>query len=260
MSPQTVLSLFAGIGGFDLGLQRAGMRIIAQSEINPFCQAILKKHWPEVEQLGDITTIQKFPKADLICGGFPCQPVSIAGRRKGSRDKRWMWPEFYRAICQVRPRWAIIENVPGLLSADRGRLFAGILRDFAAIGYDAEWRIISAADLGAPHLRKRLIIIAYPHSIGSDWTRKKRPRRPESSDSGPHPVQPRLAFGGAQKPRFGLQPIERSNWWDIESDLDRVAHGVPCRVDRIRALGNAIVPQVAEYLGSQIINAMSGLK
>ena len=141
----TIGSLFSGIGGFELGLeQTGGFKTIWQCEIDPFCQQVLAKHWPNVKRFSDITSMgidEDIPYVDVICGGFPCQPVSVAGKRKGDCDERWMWPEFYRIICQVRPKWVIIENVPGLLSFDSGRLFRSVLWDLSKMGYNAEWRV-----------------------------------------------------------------------------------------------------------------------
>jgi site-specific DNA-cytosine methylase len=162
-----MLDLFSGIGGFSLGCEATkGFETIAFCEIDPFCRKVLAKHWPDVPIFEDIKQLDRqkldsLGKIDVICGGFPCQPVSCAGKRKGDKDERWLWPEFYRIVCEVRPKWVLVENVPGLLSADSGRLFAGILRDLASSGYDAEWNIVSAASVGAPHLRRRVFIVAH---------------------------------------------------------------------------------------------------
>lgn len=164
----TVGSLFSGIGGFELGLERTGgFKTVWQCEIDEFCQKVLAKHWPDVQRFSDIKEMNgDVPHVDVICGGFPCQPVSVAGKRKGDCDERWLWPEFFRVVCEVNPTWVLVENVPGLLSADSGRIFGGILRDLSRCGYDAEWNIISAANVGAPHLRKRVFIVAYSQRIG----------------------------------------------------------------------------------------------
>lgn len=129
-------SLFSGIGGLELGLERAGMKTIWQVEWDSFARKVLEKHWPGVPKYEDIKTVdfKSLPKPDLICGGFPCQPISCAGKRKGDKDERWLWPEFYRAICETQPRWVLVENVPGLLSICNGRLFGGILKDLAEGG------------------------------------------------------------------------------------------------------------------------------
>jgi DNA (cytosine-5)-methyltransferase 1 len=158
----TVGSLFSGIGGLDLGLERAGMKVVWQSEIDPFACKVLKKHWPEVVNHGDIKQIDwgTVEPVDIICGGYPCQPFSTAGKRKGTDDPRHLWPWVRTAISELRPQYAILENVRGHLSM--GGL--QVVGELAEIGYDAEWRVISAAGLGAPHRRDRIIILAYPNS------------------------------------------------------------------------------------------------
>src|SRR3990167_7192103 len=142
------------------------MEVRWQVENDSFCSKVLAKHWPEVKRYGDIRTLtgEELESVDLICGGFPCQPVSVAGKRRGTEDERWLWPEFARLLRVVRPRYALIENVPGLLG------FGGmsdILRDLAGLRYDAEWSIIPAAAVGAPHLRGRVFIVAYLSGIGT---------------------------------------------------------------------------------------------
>lgn len=161
----TVGSLFSGIGGFDLGLECAGMQVIWQSEIDEFASRVLKKHWPDVPNLGDITKVDwsKVERPDVICGGYPCQPFSTAGKRGGANDARHLWPAMHNAICVLRPRYALMENVRGHLSLGFGR----VLGDLAEIGYDAEWQIIPAAAVGAPHKRDRVFIVAYPNNTGN---------------------------------------------------------------------------------------------
>src|SRR5690606_17384107 len=133
----TVGSLFSGIGGLDLGLERAGMNVIWQSEIDPYASKVLAKHWPTVPNLGDITTIDwsRVERPDVICGGYPCQPFSLAGVRRGEHDDRHLWPYFADALRYLRPRYALLENVPGHLSLGFGR----VLGDLAELGFDAEW-------------------------------------------------------------------------------------------------------------------------
>ena len=224
-------SLFSGIGGRDLGLERAGMKVVWQVEKDPYCQKVLKKHWPEVPCYGDIKEIDftTLPPVDLLCGGFPCQPVSCAGKRQGDKDERWLWPEFYRAVCEIRPQWALAENVPGLLSADSGKLFGGVLRDLASIGYDVVWDLLPAAAFGAPHLRYRLFIIAHLDPMRQ--------------------LQPNWSiFNVRERPVY-------SDWWTREPGIPRVVHGVPNQMDRIECLGNAVVPQIAEWIGRKIMEA-----
>jgi DNA (cytosine-5)-methyltransferase 1 len=161
-------SLFTGIGGMDKGLEDAGWECAFQIEINPYCTAILEKHWPNVPRFGDITEVDwnEVPAVDLLAGGFPCQPVSYAGKGKAQADHRWLWPHFARAIRALRPRLVLVENVPGL----RGRGLDVVLGDLATIGYDAEWHCIPAAALGAPHRRDRVWIVAYPQrQCGPGW-------------------------------------------------------------------------------------------
>ncbi len=155
-----VVSLFAGIGGIDLGLERAGMTTVAQVENDPWCNQVLEKHWPNVPRWTDIHDVdpKELPDHDIIAGGFPCQPVSIAGTRLAQDDPRWLWPEFHRIVRVVRPRYVLVENVPGLASAGMG----DILGDLAEIGYDTEWTSVPAAAVGAPHLRWRIFIVGYP--------------------------------------------------------------------------------------------------
>jgi len=156
----TVGSLFSGIGGLDLGLERAGMNVIWQSEIDPYGCRVLKKHWPEVVNHGNIKEINwgDVVRPDIICGGYPCQPFSTAGKRNGTDDPRHLWPWVREAISELRPKYAILENVRGHVSLGLNT----VLGEMASIGYDAEWQIVSAASVGAPHRRDRVIIVAYP--------------------------------------------------------------------------------------------------
>jgi DNA (cytosine-5)-methyltransferase 1 len=233
----TVGSLFSGIGGIDLGLERAGMTVKWHSEIDPFACRVLKKHWPHVPNIGDITQVdwEQTPHVDVIAGGYPCQPFSLAGKRAGENDPRHLWPYFRDAISVLRPRYALLENVRGHLSM--GGL--SVIGDLAAIGYDAEWRIVSAASVGANHQRDRLIIVAHPTIR-------------DARDSQSHRVG--TIFGQAAESRercCNRRPV--SDWWQGEPHMGRVADGVSCRVDRLRGLGNAVVPQVAEVIGRLIM-------
>lgn len=163
-----VLDIFSGIGGFSIGLEAIGMQTVAFCEINPFCQKILKKHWPSVPIFSDITTINKedlkaLLPIDIIAGGFPCQDISVAGKQQGIEAKRsGLWKEFARLIDEIRPKYAIIENVANL----RSKGLIAVLQDLWEIGYDAEWHCIPASAFGAPHRRDRIWIIAHPACIG----------------------------------------------------------------------------------------------
>lgn len=163
----TLGSLFAGIGGFDLAAEWMGWHTIWQSEIDPNCIQWLRKLFPRARQLGNITRIDwsDVERPNILAGGFPCQPHSLAGKRAGSDDERDLWPEFVRAIRFLRPDFVVGENVPGLLSSDAGLMFNRILSDLAALGYTVEWDVLSAADVGAPQERERLWIVAYPGCV-----------------------------------------------------------------------------------------------
>jgi len=234
----TVGSLCSGIGGLDLGLERAGMRVIWQSEVDPYACRVLAKHWPDVPNLGDVTTIDwsTVERPDVICGGYPCQPFSYAGARRGEHDHRHLWPYMLRALRYLRPRYALLENVTGHLSLGFGR----VLGDLAEIGFDAEWSVVSACAMGAPHARERVLVVAYPCAIGRERRRSHGPAhgspdRQTRQSEGRNPNTAWLAVPGAT--------------------VRGVANGVPHRVDRLRGLGNAVVPQVAEHVGHLIARA-----
>jgi len=242
----TVGSLFAGIGGFDLGFERAGFEIKFQVEIDPFCRAVLAKHWPDVRRYEDVRTVHEpgmcrdvpcghcLPRVDVIVGGFPCQDISVAGRGVGIDGERsGLWGQFSRLIRELRPRYVVVENTPGLLSRGIGR----VLGDLAAIGYDSEWDCVPAAALGAKHKRDRVWIIAYP---GGARLQKRRV----------------LTSLPGKERRYGdRQNAAVDAWWAVEPNVVRVVHGIPGRVDRIRSLGNSVVPQIAEWIARRIIEA-----
>lgn len=158
-------SLFAGIGGFDLGLERAGMEVVWQVEIDPFCNKVLAKHWPDVKRYRDVKEVGKhnLEPVDLICGGFPCQPFSVAGKRKGKEDGRALWPEMFRIISECRPRWVIGENVAGFINMGLDESIS----DLEGIGYEVQTFVIPACAVNAPHRRDRVWIIA--HSGGNGF-------------------------------------------------------------------------------------------
>ncbi len=191
-------SLFAGIGGIDLGLERAGWRGRWQVEYEPFCQRVLAKHWPDVTRYGDIHDVDwcEVEPVDLIAGGFPCQPVSVAGKRLGQDDVRWLWPEFARAIRALRPRYVLVENVPGLLVRGMG----DVLGDLADLGYDADWDRVAASDVGAAHRRQRIWIVAHARSFGT-WMgahSDSRPRRERAEARKPALLPRGDGQGGAE--------------------------------------------------------------
>lgn len=158
-----VLSLFSGLGGFDLAARWVGWQTTAYIEIEPWACKTMAHHFPDAPNLGDVTLIDwsHVERPDIVVGGFPCQPASTAGRRRGTGDERWLWPEVARCLGALRPRWALLENVPGLLSVNGGAAFGEVLGDLARLGYDASWFRVAAADVGAPHKRERVWIVAH---------------------------------------------------------------------------------------------------
>lgn len=254
-------SLFSGIGGIDLGLERAGMKPIWMCEIEPYARKVLNKHWPNILIYEDIRKIDETVKQpDVLCGGFPCQDVSCAGKRAGLNEgtRTGLWFEFARVIRSLRPRYALLENVPGLLSLGFGR----VLGDLAEIGYDAEWQVLSAAQFGAQHLRRRLFIVAYPQSEQNWGIFKSKLVTNTGAKSQsikiPHPQGIRLNNGADSIGVYSTQnckgiPMDTGVWLNTEPNVGRMVNGVPNRVDRLRCLGNAVVPQIAEYIGKLII-------
>ena len=238
-----VLDCFAGIGGFSLGLERAGFETVAFCEIEPYCQKVLAKHWPEVPIYDDIREvtadrlIRDGIRPDVITGGFPCQDLSAAGKQAGIDGERsGLWSELARLIGEIQPRYAVMENVTALISGDSGRWFGRVLGDLAQVGYDAEWHCIPASAIGAHHHRDRVWIMAHPD-------RKRLQRRRGASVSG------RNITEGHNR---------SSDWWASEPAIQRMANGVPARSHRLKSLGNAVVPQIPEIIGRAIMEAESG--
>jgi len=318
-----VLDLFSGIGGFSLGLERAGMKTVAFCEVDKKCQAVLKKHWPGVPIFDDVSNLKGEDieeTVDVICGGFPCQDISLAGKGAGLEGKRsGLWSEFKRLIEEIKPRYAIVENV----SALRSRGLDQVLREISEIGYDAEWHCITASSIGAPHRRDRIWIVAYPRdntrresetlpnsksklSNGNNtYSESSKPSAQElgSSDSERDVVnsnndgsyeskdsesnqtrddgdktRQNKSFKSQGSSNLGENfqgsreevipdsnnigqmlrgsseawRIEYGQAWTVEPDVGRVAHGVSGRVDRLKQLGNAVVPQIPELIGRAI--------
>jgi DNA (cytosine-5)-methyltransferase 1 len=235
MKSLTFGSLFAGIGGMDLGLERAGMKCVWQVEIDPYARKVLEKHWPVVRRWDDVRT---FPPeggwgCDLVAGGFPCQPVARGGRKLRHADGRWLWPEMARVVRVLGPSFVIIENVIGLRDGGMGT----VLADLAVMGFDAEWQMLSSCAFGASHTRERLFIVAYSNGVNG----QKRIRVfPDRESEG----QRRNA---SQGPRRRLES---------HTGVSRGAGRIPCRVDRIRCVGNAVDPYVAEWIGLRIMEAV----
>jgi DNA (cytosine-5)-methyltransferase 1 len=292
-----VLDIFSGIGGFSLGLERTGgFKTIAFCEIEPFCQRVLAKHWPGVPIYDDVRELTGARLAadglavDVICGGFPCQDVSVAqgAHRSGLAGERsGLWSEYARLVRELRPSFVIVENVPGLLSLG----IRDVLRDLAACGYDAEWQVIPAAAVGAPHIRDRVWLVGYANGDGQsvvavDDEASRLPRLAANTHSGELRDEPgrrrrpcrtstpvashdgqAQSLADADGQRFSiwegfcrndgaeLAASVGGDWWASEPAVGRVVDGLPGRVDRLRALGNAVVPQIPELIGQAILEA-----
>lgn len=274
----TVGSLFSGIGGFDLGLERAGMRTVWFCEQDDYCRRVLASHWPAVPRFEDVRELRgaDVERVDVLCGGFPCQDLSVAGRGAGIDGARsGLWSEYARLVSELRPRYVIVENVAALLGRGLGR----VLADLAALRYDAEWDCIPASAIGAPHQRDRLWLVAYPQEprrearCGDGLRAFEGPRegstpRSDSSmaDAQGERVEGRGSAGlavASLSAGEGVSGRDRSgsgaHHWEVEPDVGRVADGVPDRLDRLRTLGNALVPQIAEWIGRRIIQWEGGL-
>jgi DNA (cytosine-5)-methyltransferase 1 len=240
-----VLDLFSGIGGFSLGLERAGMRTVAFCEIDPWCRSLLAQRWPDAKIYSDIRELSAQHISadgigvDLICGGFPCQDISIAGRGAGIDGARsGLWKEYARLIGELRPGFAIVENVPALL--DRG--IGVVLGDLAEIGYDAEWEVLGVDAIGATQHRERVWILAYPNDTrleGPIWAGQPHTPREEWAASCGEPL----------RSASGLWPPGPNQ----VNDIPRMVDGPADRAHRLKALGNAVAPQIPELIGRAIL-------
>jgi len=293
----SVLDLFSGIGGFSLGLESTGgFETIGFVENDKFCQKVLKKHWSNINIEEDIRNVKGTNyKADVVTGGFPCQPFSVAGKRKSTEDDRYLWDEMLRVVKETKPRWVIGENVEGIVNINDGLVLRQVLNDLENQGFQSQCIIIPASGVGAWHQRKRIWIMAY-----SDSNRHISEIRRGNGEEKGIPVQDREKDSTSRQsigtsdvwqtnkeyvPNANIKGLERhrdeyelreakqeknfiwssndgtkKSWWQIESELCGVPNGVSYELDkdrsnRIKALGNSIVPQIARQIGLAIINA-----
>jgi len=356
-----ILDLFSGIGGFSLGLEATGhFETAAFCEIEPYCQKVLKKHWPDVPIFDDIRKLKgtDIGTIDIITGGYPCQPFSVAGKQKAEQDPRHLWPEYFRLIQELRPTWVIGENVSGHIKLG----LDSVLEDLASEGYSTRTFSISASSIGANHKRERIWTVAYSNSHtktkrgkcsyvekkGNGWRDNKKRSEvhdwkrcvqktgqnsnddvansndtrdrtsqhetnsnwekinegwQEQSFSEPSRQSENVANSQSQwrgEPRYSYQEKRSSEgsptqpqssssdvadtnsergclwetdrqdaedvrqsprgeetfgWWNIEPRVGRVAHGIPKRVDRLKTLGNAVVPHIPYYIGQAIVES-----
>lgn len=238
------LSLFSGIGGLDLAAEWAGFKTVAFCERDPFCQKVLEKHWPGVKIYDDVRTINtgELPAVDIVFGGYPCQPFSTAGNRKGLNDERFLWPEMLRVVRETNPTWVVGENVKGHITLGLDT----VLNDLAESGYTARAFCYPACAIGANHERQRIFVVAHTSSDGRDDSegcasygeatdaRRQKKQNENFNDERCSSVRAALERGGCASWGRGVKP-----------GIRRIRDGIPDRVDRLRSLGNAVVPQQA---------------
>ena len=285
MAKLKVLDLFSGIGGFSLGLENTGgFETVAFCEFDKHARKVLNKHWPEILIHEDVRTLdgkQYRRSVDVVCGGFPCQDVSVAGKKKGITDgeRSNLYVEMLRIISECLPGYAIFENVTGLLAGESGRWFAKFLYDLAEIGYDAQWHCISASYVGAPHHRDRIWIIAYPKHDGQTTTKERQGLRKGNDGSEKRKKSASelegLSLQGVftdsdmlrrercikisncikqQIWKLGSSITKRRNRFDLsEPGLCGTNDGVSGRSHRLKQLGNSVVPLIPELIGRAIL-------
>ena len=289
---RTVIDLFSGIGGFALGLEATGyFKTIQFVENETWCQKILNKNFPEVPIHDDVKTFKGYG-ADVVVGGFPCQPFSVAGKQKAIQDDRHLWPDMFRVIKETKPTWIIGENVRNIVSISDGMVFEQVYLDLESEGYEVQSFIIPASAVNAPHQRYRTWIVAYSECnehrqeirrSSEETSEVQREHRQNDNQSGQFSGTSAVRFSnkghddvahtkteGLQRQwqskklegeQFWRQDVEesccrlRTNNWEFEPNVGRVVDGLPNRVDRLRGLGNAIVPQIAYQIGKAIMEA-----
>ena len=268
------LDLFSGIGGFSLGLEATGgFETVAFCDYDSYCQKILRKHWPWVTIYDDIKELNHeklnsngHTKIDIITGGYPCQPFSVAGRQQGEKDPRHVWPEYFRLIKELRPTWVIGENVSGHVKLGLDT----VLENLESEGYSARTFSISASSIGANHQRERIWIVANSGcswGSGSEFQRKNeneiKKENANQFERSSSSSQSNMVYSDSERlekwesigENFSqeYQTLIGADWWSIEPDVGRVANGVPKRVDRLKSLGNSLVPHIPYYIGMSIL-------
>ena len=292
-----ILDLFSGIGGFSLGVEATGhFETAAFCEIEPYCKQVLKKHWPTVPIFDDIRQLKgtDIGTIDIITGGYPCQPFSVAGKQKAEQDPRHLWPEYFRLIQELRPTWVIGENVSGHIKLG----LDSVLEDLASEGYSTRTFSISASSIGANHKRERVWTVAYSNDrnheqkkeIRTGWNTSNSSSQNVANSQSQWRGEPRYSYqekrsseSSSTQPQSSSSDVANTNskrgclwetdrqdaedvrqsprgeetfgWWNIEPRVGRVAHGIPKRVDRLKTLGNAVVPHIPYYIGQAIVES-----
>lgn len=264
------------VGGFALAARWAGVETIGFAEIDDYASRVLAKNFPGVANYGDVRNVPGELSAWLVTGGFPCQPFSVAGKQRGKADDRWLWPEMAGVIECIRPRWVLGENVPGIIRME----LDAVLSDLERIGYTAWPVIVPAVGVDAPHRRERVWIVGHANGAGLAGRGKDRQRPDQWAVGTPGVVADAKGKQGVRRDARTDQeraihtPERNGSWngpgkrsdstgihpavWEPEPGVGRVAHGIPARVDRLRGLGNAIVPQVAYQLIKMMIEIGDG--
>lgn len=245
MRKLTHLSLFSGIGGLDLAAEWAGFQTVGQCEFADFQTKVLEKHWPNIPRWRDIRTLTKedfcartnLRTVDVVSGGFPCQPFSTAGARRGKADDRYLWPEMLRVIEELRPAWVVGENVAGI----GNMALDDILSSLEDCGYSTRALILPAAGVGALHRRYRFAILAHANCCGADYIIRKTV---DASSRKKDILCKQQWVSGGDQQSAGICSGESWDFWESEPTVGRMADGIPNRVDRLKCLGNAVVPQV----------------
>lgn len=290
----TIGSIFAGIGGIEYGLGMTGLGpVVWQIEKDPFCRQVLAKHWPMATRYKDVCSVEPntIERVGIICMGLPCQPFSVAGRKTGMEDDRWLWPQAKRIVCAVQPRYVVIENVPSFLTTRNGEAIRTVLGDMAQLGFDAWYGVLSAQAIGAPHLRKRLFILGWRRELGNalrigQTGHERRTNKNLFENADQSTVANDNSVRESQQASAGHGLWNRSIHCgqgilggSIESSMGRDVDGLSGGMDRhlwpaprgkeqydyepqrttkekakdrskrIGALGNAVVPQVAQVIG-----------
>lgn len=298
------VSLFSGVGGFEIGFERAGIETVLQAERDRWCGEVLAAHWPDVERVADVGSVDSGlwersanrarggpadhasePRSgacpDVVFGGFPCQPFSSSGLRKGQSDDRYLWPEYRRVVSELRPRWVVIENVTGLLSIDEGRIFGCIVNDLDELGFDAAWTVLDSRYFGVPQRRRRVFVVAGPRGRGAEQVLgvcEACAGVPSAGEGKGEAIASAVAVRLAQTSSFGWGVNLRGISYTLDGaaggqgvindgvlrrftprECERL-HGFPddwtaVAPERARYLqmGNAVSPPVAEWIGHRLV-------